>query len=195
MAVPVRLASGQGQIQFSKSSDGGNTWSPRIPIDAHATGHQFYPWIAASGGVINAVYYDSVGDATYSPDRAPCNSATGVGSSCLNVRYAESTNGGATWTSTQVTDMPTNPNYEQFGGRLVPFFGDYIMVGAVGSTVGAAWTDTRNVVGAPDASGDNDNDDVAGDPEAGGNCTSSLTTCFDGTGGLDQNIYTANISQ
>jgi hypothetical protein len=195
MAVPVRLASGQGQIQFSKSSDGGNTWSARVPIDVHATGHQFYPWIAASGGVINAVYYDSVGDPNYSPDRAPCNSATGAGSACLNVRYAESTNGGATWTSTQVTDAATNPNYEQFGGRLVPFFGDYIMVGAVGSTVGAVWTDTRNVVGASDASADNDNDDVAGDPETGGNCTSSLTTCFDGTGGLDQNIYTANISQ
>jgi hypothetical protein len=35
---------------------------------------------------------------------------------------------------------------------------------------------------------------VAGDPTAGGTCTSTVSTCFDGTGGLDQNIYTANIS-
>ncbi len=193
IAVPVRQASGQGQIEFTKSSDGGAHWSSLTPIDPHATGHQFYPWIAASGTVINAVYYDSVGDPGYAPTRAPCNSATGVGSACLNVRYAESTDGGTTWTSTQVTDVPTNPNYEQFGGRLVPFFGDYIMVGAVGSTVAAAWTDSRNVIGAADATSDNDNNDVAGDPETGGTCTSSLTTCFDGTGGLDQNIYTANI--
>jgi len=195
MAMQVRLSSGQGQIQFSRSHDGGATWSPLTAIDPHPTGHQFFPWIAASGGVINAVYYDSVDDPNYGPTRAPCNSATGAGSPCLNVRYAESTNGGATWTSVQVTDAPTNPNYEQFGGRRVPFFGDYIMVAAVGSTVAAVWTDSRNVVGAADpAPKDNDNDDVAGDPETGGACTSSLSTCFDGTGGLDQNVYTANIS-
>jgi hypothetical protein len=126
--------------------------------------------------------------------RAPCNSATGAGSACLNVRYAVSKDGGATWTSTQVTDTPTNPNYEQFGGRKIPFFGDYIMVGAVGSTVAAAWTDARDVVGAADPTVDNDNDDVAGDPETGGACGSSLDACFDATGGLDQNIYTANLS-
>jgi hypothetical protein len=94
----------------------------------------------------------------------------------------------------QVTDTPTNPNYEQFGGRLVPFFGDYITVAAQGDTIGAVWTDQRNTVGAPDPSGDNDSADVAGDPETGGTCTSSLTTCFDLTGGLDQNIYAAAIT-
>jgi Neuraminidase (sialidase) len=194
MAMQVRLASGQGQIQFSKSSDGGATWSARTPIDPHASGHQFFPWIAASGGTINAVYYDSVGDPNYAPTRAPCNSLSGAGSACLNVRYAVSTDGGATWTGTQATDMPTNPNYEQFGGRRIPFFGDYIMVSAVGSTVAAAWTDARDVIGAADPARDNDGDDVAGDPETGGTCTSSLSPCFDATGGLDQNIYTANLS-
>jgi hypothetical protein len=95
-----------------------------------------------------------------------------------------------------VTDSPTNPNYEQFGGRRIPFFGDYLMVGAVGSTVAAVWTDARDVVaGSEKATGDNDNDDVAGDPETtGGTCTSSFTACFDTTGGLDQNIYTANLT-
>ena len=196
MAAQVRLASGQGQIQFSKSIDGGATWSPLTAIDPHATGHQFFPWIAASGGVINAVYYDSAGDPNYAATRAPCNSASGAGSACLNVRYAESTDGGASWTSTVVTSVPTNPNFEQFGGRRVPFFGDYIMVGAVGSTVAAVWTDSRDVVGAAElTTGDNDNDDVAGDPETGGACKSSVSTCFDGTGGLDQNIFTANITQ
>jgi hypothetical protein len=114
---------------------------------------------------------------------------------CLNVRYSESTDGGATWgASVQVTDAPTNPNYEQFGGRLVPFFGDYITVAAVDDTIGAAWTDQRDTVAADDPSGDNDGADVAGDPETGGTCTSSLTDCFDKTGGLDQNIYSAAIT-
>jgi hypothetical protein len=111
------------------------------------------------------------------------------------VRYAESTDGGKTWQpSVQVTDTPTNLNYEQFGGRRVPFFGDYITVAAQGDTIGAVWTDQRNTVSAADPSGDNDSADVAGDPETGGTCTSLATTCFDGTGGLDQNIYSSQIS-
>jgi hypothetical protein len=197
MAFQVRTASGQGQIQFTRGSNGGSSWTTPAAIDpttpAHPAGHQFFPWINASGGRINAVYYDSSGDPNYSTSRAPCNSATGAGAACLNVRYSESTDGGNTWTHALVTDVPTNPNYEQFGGRLIPFFGDYIMVSAVGNTVAAVWTDSRNVVGAADLSGDNDGDDVAGDPETGGTCTSSLKTCFD-TGGLDQNIYTANVT-
>ena len=194
MAFQVRLPSGQGQIQFTHSENGGGSWSQPKAIDPQATGHQFFPWINASGGRINAVYYDSSGDPNYSPTRPPCNSATGAGSACLNVRYSESTDGGASWAHAQVTNVPTNPNYEQFGGRRIPFFGDYIMVSAVGSAVGAVWTDSRNVVGAADPTGDKDMDDVAGDPETGGTCTSSLSPCFDATSGLDQNIYTASIT-
>jgi hypothetical protein len=195
LAFQVRQASGQGQIEYVLSDDGGTTWSGPALLAPSASGHQFFPWITASAGRVSAIWYDSRGDITYAPTRAPCNDAAGHVSACLNVRYAESTDGGATWsTSIQVTDTPTNPNYEQFGGRLVPFFGDYITVAAVGDTIGAVWTDQRNTVGAADPAGDDDGADVAGDPEAGGTCTSSLTTCFDGTGGLDQNIYSAPIS-
>jgi hypothetical protein len=109
--------------------------------------------------------------------------------------YASSVDGGKTWgPPTTVTSTPTNLNYEQFGGRLVPFFGDYIAVAAQGGTIGAVWTDQRNTVGADDPNGDNDGADVNGDPETGGSCTSSLDACFDATGGLDQNIYTATIT-
>jgi hypothetical protein len=89
-----------------------------------------------------------------------------------------------------LTDALTNPNLEQFGGRLVPFFGDYIMVAAVGTSIQAVWTDQRDaaVAGGPDGN------DVAGDPAAGGSCGSSLSTCFDLTGGLDQNIYSQIVS-
>ena len=194
MAFQVAQSSGQGQIESMFSTDGGTTWSSPALLAPGSTGHQFYPFLAASGGRVNAIWYDSQGDPNYSATQAPCNSATGQTSACLNVRYAESTDGGKTWgSSIQVTSKPTNLNYEQFGGRLVPFFGDYITVAAQGNIIGAAWTDQRNTVGAADASGDNDGADVAGDPETGGTCTSSLTACFDGTGGLDQNIYAATI--
>lgn len=195
MAFQVRQSSGQGQIETIFSTNGGTSWSSPTLLAPSSTGHQFYPFLAASAGRVNAIWYDSQGDPDYSADRPPCNSATGQTSACLNVRYAESSDGGKTWAaSVQVTDTPTNLNYEQFGGRLVPFFGDYITVAAQGDVIGATWTDQRNTVGAPDGSGDNDGADVAGDPETGGTCTSAFTTCFDLTGGLDQNIYAATIT-
>jgi Neuraminidase (sialidase) len=195
MAFQAAQASGQGQIEYVFSTNGGSTWSSPALLAASTTGHQFYPFLAASNGRVNAIWYDSQGDPSYAATQAPCNNAAGQTTACLNVRYAESVDGGRTWgSSIQVTDMPTNPNYEQFGGRLVPFFGDYITVAAQGDTIGATWTDQRNTVGAADPTGDNDGADVAGDPETGGTCTSSLTDCFDGTGGLDQNIYSATIT-
>ncbi len=195
MAFQAAQSSGQGQIESVFSTNGGSTWSSTALLAPASTGHQFFPFLTASAGRVSAIWYDSRGDANYAATRAPCNNASGQTSACLNVRYAESADGGKTWgSSIQVDDTPTNLNYEQFGGRLVPFFGDYITVAAQGNTIGAVWTDQRNTVGAADPSGDKDGADVAGDPETGGTCTSSLTTCFDGTGGLDQNIYSAAIA-
>jgi hypothetical protein len=189
MAFQVALASGQGQIQSTKSSNGGSSWSTPAAIDAQAKGHQFFPWITAANGMYSAVYYDSRADANYAAGRAPCNDSSGNGYACLNVFYTSSTDG-VTWTTSQkLTSVPTNPNFEQFGGRTVPFFGDYIMVSAVGTSVAAVWTDARDVVAGPDSDGN----DPLGDTHNGGIC-GAFSTCFDLTGGLDQNIYTANVS-
>src|SRR5207244_1252244 len=76
----------------------------------------------------------------------------------------------------------TNPNFEQFGGRAIPFFGDYLMVSAVDNSVAAVWTDARDVIAGPDSDGN----DVAGDSHNGGACTSSFSPSFDGTAGRDQ---------
>jgi hypothetical protein len=193
MAFQVALPSGQGQIQLTKSSNGGANWSLPAPIDV-ASGHQFYPWLASSGHTLYAVYYDSRLDTSYDPGRAPCNSATGATSACLAVWSSTSSDGGATWSNSQLTNTLTNPNLEQFGGRKVPFLGDYIEVAAVGSAVAAVWTDQRDAVLGTDVNVfDRDGADVLGDPETGGACTSSFTNCFDLTGGLNQNIYTASL--
>jgi hypothetical protein len=199
MAFQVRLPSGQGQIQFVKSVNGGASWTNAAAVDAEVSGgHQFFPWITASGTRLSVVYYDSRADGNYSPLRAPCNDATPAhaGSACLAVWYSSSIDGGTTWSHQVLTDRLTNPNFEQFGTRRVPFFGDYIMVSAVGDQIAAVWTDSRDVAPAADTSSksDQDGNDVAGDPETGGTCTSSFDACFDGTGGLDQNIYTTNVS-
>lgn len=193
-AFQAMQSGGQGQIEVMRSSDGGATWSAPVLLSASDTGHQFFPFLAASGGRISAIWYDSRGDAAYAATRPPCNDVNGATYPCLNVMYASSTDGTHWSPAIQVTGAPTNPNYEQFGGRRIPFIGDYITVAAQGDTIGAVWTDQRNTVGASDTTGDNDGADVAGDPETGGACTSAFTACFDGTGGLDQNIYSATIT-
>lgn len=196
MAFQAEQANGQGQIEYTVSTDGGTTWSDKALLDPSSSGHQFFPFLTASNGRVSAIFEDSRNDPNYDPTRAPCNDADGATYPCLNVRYMESTDGGLTWSSSiQVTDTPTNPNLEQFGGRLVPFFGDYITVAAQGDTIGAVWTDQRDAAIGTELSGtDQDNADVAGDPETGGLCTSSLTDCFDTTLGLNQNIYGASIT-
>jgi hypothetical protein len=197
MAFQAAQSDGQGQIEYSFSTNGGADWSPNALLDpSPANGHQFFPYLTASAGRVSAIWYDSRDDPNYGPLTAPCNDANGFTYACLNVRYAESSDGGMTWSSSiQVTGTPTNPNLEQFGGRLVPFFGDYITVAAQGDTIGAVWTDQRDALLGTEPTGtDEDGADVAGDPEAGGSCTSSLTDCFDLTSGLDQNIYAAPIT-
>jgi hypothetical protein len=196
MAFQAAQPDGQGQIEYTYSSNGGTSWHSTGLLDGSSSGHQFFPYLTASAGRVSAIWYDSRGDLNYDPTRPPCNDASGVTYACLNVRYAESTDGGQTWSSSiPVTNTPTNPNLEQFGGRLVPFIGDYITVAAQGDTIGAVWTDQRDAVLGTEPSGtDQDGADVAGDPETGGSCTSSLTVCFDLTSGLDQNIYAAPIT-
>ena len=50
--------------------------------------------------------------------------------------------------ATRLTDVSSNPHFEQFSGRTVPFLGDYIWVSSIGETAFAVWTDYRNTVPA-----------------------------------------------
>ena len=53
----------------------------------------------------------------------------------LDVYASRSADGGATIApSTRITDVSSNPNFEQFSGRTVPFLGDYIWVSSFGDT-------------------------------------------------------------
>jgi hypothetical protein len=171
-------------------------------IDDQATGHQVFPDISADGGVLHALWWDSRNDPCYSVQRpiGNCDNRSTVPS--LDVYAAMSTNAGSTWTNkSRVSDVTTNPNYEQFDNRAVPFAGDYLWVTSLGTTAFGVWTDWRNTVAGTDPR------ETTPDPDAGNadvvQCrTSSVatdkkgnqTTVFSGdtcphAGGLDQNIY------
>lgn len=163
-------------------------------IDDQLAGHQLFPDIAVSGGRLSAIWWDSRNDPSYSPARPVGNDANGVTGPSLDVFAASSTDGGATWAAgARLTDVSSNPNYEQFSDRTVPFAGDYLWVSAVGSSVFGVWTDWRDTRPGTDpreaASEDNDNADVWQS-----RTFDSTTGTWSGDqvpheGGLDQNIY------
>ena len=176
----------------------GQATAPAL-IDNQAVGHQLFPDIAVAGSRLTAIWWDSRNDPSYSPARPVGNDAAGMTGPSLDVYAASSGDRGVTWstTSTKLTDVMSNPNYEQFSDRTVPFAGDYLWVSMVGSSAYATWTDWRNTVAGVDqreaASDDNDAADVyqtrTFDPATG-------TWSGDQSpheGGLDQNIYGVRI--
>jgi hypothetical protein len=171
-------------------------------IDNEERGHQVFPDISADGGMLHALWWDSRLDNCYSVQRPIGNCADKATDASLDVFAASSSNAGSTWTTaTRVTDETTNPNYEQFDNRAVPFAGDYLWVTSLGNVSYGTWTDWRNTVAG------NDPRETAPDPDAGNadvhQCrTSSVVTdkkgnqitVFSGDmcpheGGIDQNIY------
>jgi hypothetical protein len=162
------------------------------PIDAQTLGHQTFPAIAADGGVLHALWWDSRLDPSYSPQRPIGNDAAGHVVPSLDVFAAKSTDSGNTWTvGERLSDLSTNPNYEQFSNREAPFAGDYLWITSLGSFAFGAWTDWRNTVtGSDPREGSQSPDDA--DVEQ---CrTFDPVTGWSGdqcphNGGLDQNIY------
>jgi hypothetical protein len=171
----------------------GAATAPKL-IDAPASGHQFFPAISVDGGVVHTLWWDSRNDPSYSPMRPVGNDATGHVGPSLDVFGANSTNGGNTWSaSTRITTTTSNPNYEQFSSRTVPFAGDYLWVTSMGTFAFGTWTDWRNTVPGSDpreGAGSTEGADV-------NQCqTFNPATGWSGdqcphAGGIDQNIYGA----
>jgi len=197
-----RTASGQSKIFVRNSPDGLSWPTPATTLDAVAAGHQWFPDIASSGGTISVVFYDSRSDPAYAASRPPGNTASGVNSgNVVNTYVSQSTNGGTSWSETQVSSVGSNFGWETHGSRRIGFWGDYLYIAAVGGTVKAAWTDSRDLVPGTDPRETGADDDADGfdvyqpctyvpnDINAA-SYSSPLTSdpCLS-QGGLDQNIY------
>lgn len=163
-----------------------------IRIDPQGIGHQFFADISADGGYLHSVWWDSRNDPQYSRERPVGNSASGQTYPSLNAWSALSMDHGQTWIQKQkLSGIMSNPNYEQFSNRTVPFAGDYLWITSIGASAFAAWTDWRDTVPGPDPREPMalDNADVrqcrSFDSQSG---TWSTDQCPH-AGGLDQNIY------
>jgi hypothetical protein len=182
----------QSGIYFLRydGATGANTTPRRI--DPRPTGHQLFPDIAVDHGVLHALWWDSRNDPAYSPQRPIGNAADGTVVPSLDVYATTSSNGGASWAgSTRLTDVTTNPNYEQFGGRTVPFAGDYLWIDAQQGQTFGVWTDWRTTVAGTDQrepASDVTGADVLQCRAAQPDGTLGPDTC-PRAGGLDQNVY------
>jgi hypothetical protein len=114
------LRLGDPDILFSRSMDGGRTWTPPVRIhEAHAN-DQFMPRLTVGpDGAVHVLYYTRAYDAN---------------NTRLDAEYAYSEDGGDTWTSQRVTQ-------HSFDGDLglhqdgFPFIGDYLGIAAAGDHV------------------------------------------------------------
>src|SRR5205807_5359986 len=183
----------QSAVYFSRYDGANNTHTTPKLIDDRAIGHQAFPDISADGGVLHMLWWDSRADPCYSSARPIGNCANRSTVASLDVFGTRSTDHGDNWISpTRLNAVTSNPNYEQFVGRSVPFGGDYLWITSLGTFSFGAWTDWRNTVAGVDqreaASEDNDGADAL-------QCRTLLASgAFSGdtcprNGGLDQNIY------
>jgi BNR repeat-like domain len=109
-------------VLLTKSTDGGATWSQPVRVSATSSGEQYNPAIAVdANGAIDVSYLDRRDD--------PNDCRT-------NTYLSRSTDGGATFTDTKITDVDSdfdgNPNgpgdysgLASWAGTAYPFFADH----------------------------------------------------------------------
>jgi hypothetical protein len=189
----VSSTGSQSGAYFTRLNGATGDHTTPILLDKQPVGHQIWPDVSADGGVLHVLWYDSRNDSAYSAARPIGNDASGGTHPALDVFATRSNDLGATWaTPTRLTDFTSNPNYEQFDNRAVPFNGDYLWITSFGNFSYGAWTDYRNTVAGLDAreAGDSDNDSADVKQCRAVDATGAVgsDTCPH-DGGLDQNIY------
>ncbi len=116
-------------IFFSRSTDNGATWSPKILVHSVSTNDQFWPWISVdpTSGDVAVMYFDSRDDDA---------------NILVNTYVSLTTDGGTTWTDRRVGDGVNDLRNNPFDGRT--FAGDYSGCDFYNGKVYPSWVDMRN---------------------------------------------------
>jgi hypothetical protein len=156
-------------------------------------GLQRFPDISVDAGSAHVLWWDSRNDPCFDPRRPVGNCADRSTVPSLDVFATQASTATLAWSpAVRVSDVTSNPNYEQYGGRAFPFGGDYLYISSVGAFSYGVWTDWRDVVagGDPREAGDSDADnaDVKQCRVQNPDGSFGPDTC-PYAGGLDSNIY------
>jgi Neuraminidase (sialidase) len=139
---------GSGDIVYTRSGDGGETWSRPVKINQEAVkSDQFFQWIDASGDFLHVGFVDR----QY------------TGNTLLDHSYVVSTDGGDTWSQTErVTTESSRSDASLFGANCTgEFIGDYTGIVAEGGRAHVLWMDGRPGDTQPTSpSGDDDDQDA-----------------------------------
>jgi hypothetical protein len=118
------------RIWFSRSTDGGATWSPAVMVNNQASlNDQYNQWMVVdeTTGALGLMYYDTVGD--------PARKKT-------DVYYQSSFDDGVTWFApVKVTSAQTD---ESVGGDQGNQYGDYNSLSGIAGQFFPSWTDRRS---------------------------------------------------
>jgi len=159
-----------------------------VRIAPEATGHQLFADVVADSGVVHVLWWDSRRDACYSPARPVGNCANKTLTPSLDA-YGATLSAGLTAVGTaRLSDMTSNPNWDQFSGRTVPFAGDYLWIDSAAGVTFSTWTDYRNTVSGNDPRTAGTRGDVLQCRTRLADGTYTGDTC-PRAGGLDQDIY------
>jgi len=118
-------------VYFSRSTDGGNTWSNPIIVHSDTTNDQFWSWMALDPltGDLAIMYFDS----RNCPDNL-----------MVECYVSYSSDGGLTWTDRRAADVSSNLRLNPFRGNA--FAGDYSGCAFYDGIVYPTWVDMRNAV-------------------------------------------------
>jgi hypothetical protein len=119
------------RVFFSRSTDGGATWSARVKLNNQSgLNDQFNQFLAVdeTTGTIGAIYYDTVNDSTRKK---------------VDVYYQMSSDGGVTWqTPVKVTTAMTDETTS--GADSGNQYGDYNSLSGYANIFFPSWTDRRS---------------------------------------------------
>jgi hypothetical protein len=146
---------GNGADVFvSRSKTNGATWETPVKPTPGAGGHELMPSLAAAGGMLSIIWYDSRSEPAFTPSgpvtgQCPAGATTGAGCTGMDVFYnqASTTAAGALafGSELKITDQSFNPNLYGSIKAVTPFIGDYISLAATATTAYAVWTDNRDI--------------------------------------------------
>jgi hypothetical protein len=118
------------RIWFSRSSDGGATWSAKVMLNNQASKNDQFNQdlvVDETTGAVGVIYYDTVADA---------------GRLKTHIYYQSSFDDGATWLpATQVTTLQTDET--SAGADNGNQYGDYNSLSGIAGTFFPSWTDRR----------------------------------------------------